>query len=253
MKGDKMPNWCDNYLSITGPQESLDELVEQMKQPYQVITQDWKTKEIQESTREGEFLMWNIIRPIDTDSYFGLAEMKAEQDKLVLAQLDPDPAVADPKLEAEQLGQALAEKLTNFDVGSVIEQFHADIATKEDWYHWNIRNWGTKWELSDADVSRNSPTNLTVTYQTAWSPAVEAVDKLAQQYPMLTFFTRAIEEGMDFAFELTWENGERGDEIDLEINHDLKMSIWGECECEWDEDLDEERRAELGCPPKEVE
>lgn len=246
MKGDKMPNWSDNYLTIEGPSESLDELVNQMKQPYQVLHQDWKTCEITEQTVEGEFLLWNIIRPLDIDTYFGVDEMKARQDSLVLAQLDPEPAVAEEQT-AEQLGEALAKKLADFDLGATIEQFHKDVAEKNDWWHWNVRNWGTKWDVSDPDVQRHSPTKLAIGFQTAWSPPLEAIDKLAEQYPMLSFFMRAIEEGMGFAFEVNWDNGERGPELDFEMNHEKRMELYGECECEWG-DPDQDRREELGCP-----
>ena len=248
-----MPNWCETNLVITGPSESLDELEKQMKQPYQVITQDWTTKEIKEQTTEGEFLLWNIIRPLDTDTYFGLAEMKAEQDKLVIAHLDPDPFEA--KDEVKEVIKGIEKKIENFheDILTFAEQFHNDIQTKEDWYHWNIRNWGTKWEIANAQPLRNKPTELIYDFSTAWSPCAEAIDKLSAQYPMLAFTMRAIDEGMAFACEIHWADGVRAFDMDLDITHDLVMDLYGECSCEWDDSMDDSDRAEKGCPAKEVE
>ena len=49
----------------------------------------------------------------------------------------------------------------------------ADIG--EDWYHWSIENWGTKWDVAGSndgvvDVKENE---ITLYFDTAWSPPLE--------------------------------------------------------------------------------
>jgi hypothetical protein len=74
----------------------------------------------------------------------------------------------------------------------------------DDWYNWNLRNWGTKWDVA---VSSNdtSPTtymeetdngeNYVVYYnfETAWGVADKALVNLSSQYPDL-LFTLSYEE-----------------------------------------------------------
>ena len=40
----------------------------------------------------------------------------------------------------------------------------------EDWYGWRIANWGTKWDVCDADVHYATTTRLVVEFNTAWAP-----------------------------------------------------------------------------------
>lgn len=68
----------------------------------------------------------------------------------------------------------------------------------EDWYDWNIRNWGTKW--SSSECSFNTRQN-SVVFSTAWSPPLPVIIKLAE---LLKCELRLIyfEPGMGFAGDL---------------------------------------------------
>ena len=73
------------------------------------------------------------------------------------------------------------------------------------WYDWNVRNWGTKWDvaLSDNDeygeteLVEDNSTNLIYRFNTAWNYPEPAIMKLAEQYPDLTFV-------LDFEEETGW-------------------------------------------------
>ena len=66
-----------------------------------------------------------------------------------------------------------------------------------DWYNWNIRNWGTKWDVAVAEGDEHSDTymegpvsngdNKVVYYnfETAWARPMQALIKLSEQYPSL--------------------------------------------------------------------
>lgn len=68
----------------------------------------------------------------------------------------------------------------------------------DDWYNWNIRNWGTKWDVAVAEDEQYPETymeehdngeNKVVYYNfnTAWSRPLMAILKLSEQYPNLLF------------------------------------------------------------------
>jgi len=65
------------------------------------------------------------------------------------------------------------------------------------WYQWNIRNWGCKWDSCNTEVTsplavhKDKATDemiATVTYsfETPWSPPTEALTALSKKYPRLT-------------------------------------------------------------------
>ena len=192
-----MPNWTTNKLVITGDKEQLDELIAQVSAPYS------DDREGEDQMIEGNFLLWNIIRPTNLDQYYQRGEY-AEKPK------EPQP---DKSME------------------SIIGDIQEGFATGMDWYNWNVRNWGTKWEIDvdQAWVSRMSDTEVRYELQTAWSPPVEALDNLAKQYPTLTFTLMAIDEGDLYAVELGWNDGKRAYEIDLPLTHEIHERLHGYC------------------------
>jgi hypothetical protein len=223
-----MPNWVTNHLVITGDDESLNELVTQMRQPYQRPGED--------DMVEGEFLLWNAIRPLDMDTYL-------DQPSFV----KPDKPDTETN-EHVDIAQAVTEFLSN-DLTNLFEEFNQAVATQNDWYHWNLRNWGTKWELRDADLVA-SETRLSYCFDSAWSPPCEAIDNLAKQYPTLAFSMRFIDEGGGFCGETMWNNGNRAAEVELAVNHDTMTELWGYCTiCNSEDPTDDpNERIEYGCP-----
>ena len=83
----------------------------------------------------------------------------------------------------------------------------------DDWYSWNVRNWGTKWDVAVSSDEKYPDTymegpvpngdNLVVYYRfnTAWGVAEPALAELSSQYPDL-LFTLAYEEETGWGGEL---------------------------------------------------
>jgi hypothetical protein len=44
---------------------------------------------------------------------------------------------------------------------------------EENWYDWNVNNWGTKWDASVIDFTREDDNTIIVTFDTAWSPPIK--------------------------------------------------------------------------------
>jgi hypothetical protein len=79
------------------------------------------------------------------------------------------------------------------------------------WYDWNIANWGTKW-----DVEPNLQTNdgeIGLVFESAWSPPQRAIALLAEKFDDLSFYHAYLEEGMGFVGYDEYEGGKIVDEF----------------------------------------
>jgi hypothetical protein len=111
-----------------------------------------------------------------------------------------------------------------------------------DWYSWNNRNWGTKWDVAVSNESKYSDTVLDIDeangenhvlvyrYDTAWSPAFPVLEKLSAQYPDL-LLTLNYKEETGWGGECEFLRGEMISESDYN---------WQCYECDY---------RELGEPP----
>jgi hypothetical protein len=87
------------------------------------------------------------------------------------------------------------------------------------WYNWSVTNWGTKWNVIEAQLGYNDGADSAVYYfQTAWSPPVPWFEVTVKYFPWLNFSIEWQEGGMGFGGELTASQGVLGaiDEWDVE-------------------------------------
>lgn len=75
------------------------------------------------------------------------------------------------------------------------------------WYRWGLRNWGTKWDCWDAELSEEKD-HLKYKFITAWSPPFPIYDKLMKLYYQLIFDIVSYEPMNYWACELEAKNGE---------------------------------------------
>lgn len=66
------------------------------------------------------------------------------------------------------------------------------------WWDWRVQNWGTKWELNEVELIDESEDYLLYRFDTAWSPPVKWLEKVAKDYPELDFRLKYEEEGVGF-------------------------------------------------------
>ncbi len=65
--------------------------------------------------------------------------------------------------------------------------------TEYNWYVFNNREWGTKWDIGMSDgnkycetsLDHEDETSLTYRFSTAWSPPLPVIETLSKQYPKL--------------------------------------------------------------------
>ena len=194
-----MPNWVYNTLTIEGSPSSVQKLKEQVSAPFTREHDQWNMEtgkmELKEYTYSNPvFAFWNIIKPTDLATYALQKDHKADDSSLFGG---------------------------------------------NNWYDWNVRNWGTKWDVSvsddekwpDTELLNDEPNGenqvLVYRFNTAWSPAVPAIEKLSEQYPDL-LFTHSFEEEQGWGGELEILNGN----LLSESQYDWKCR---ECDYEADE------------------
>ena len=77
----------------------------------------------------------------------------------------------------------------------------------DNWYDWHIKNWGTKGDASNAELTMDDDEYLEYIFETAWSPPVEWLEKVSKKFPKLEFRMKYEEEGMGFIGIAKGSNG----------------------------------------------
>ena len=172
-----MPNWVYNGLTIEGKSESVTKLTEQMNQPFHMVHDSWDTETMKMGKKDTLY----------SNPVFAFWNI-----------------IKPTNLEAYQ-------NQPNHKPNQSIEDMMKHDG--EDWYNWNNRNWGVKWDVAVSndneypDTSLEGPVqngeNLVVHYNfnTAWGVAMQALTNLSSQYPEL-LFTLSYEEETGWGGEL---------------------------------------------------
>lgn len=177
-----MPNWCFNELTVSGSAEAMAEFYTMLDNDSEFRMNSFlpQPEELRGTTSPNQF------RPLD--------EKKPEviNGSVVMIEVDAD--------------------------GLTLEEFtahKAELREKygyDNWYDWNIANYGTKWDLNDAGEQYRNETSYGVCYDTAWSPNCEFVVAISAMFPELEFELTYNESGMGFAGKLTASGGDYNDE-----------------------------------------
>jgi hypothetical protein len=77
--------------------------------------------------------------------------------------------------------------------------------TEYNWYNFNVREWGTKWDARDVDLLEDDETYLHYKFDTAWSPPTPVIEKLARQNPNLNI-TLEYREEQGWGAEITFND-----------------------------------------------
>jgi len=156
-----MPNWCYNSLSIEGSKEDISAIKIQLNQPYVKQHDQWNPE-----TNEMEVKDYTYSNPIFAFHNIYNHKQDGVSDEEYIKQPDHTLPIA------EQM-----EFKTN------------------DWYSWNVRNWGTKWDVGvgddneypETELMEEDDTSLAYRFNTAWSPPLPAIEALSAQYPDVEF------------------------------------------------------------------
>jgi hypothetical protein len=174
----KMPNWVFNGLTVEGNPDSVKKMMAQLNKPFKQLHDSWDVSTntfMKKDTLYAEpiFAFHNIYNYLDA----GITEEEYMS--------QPDHSLP------------LQEQM----------QFKTN-----DWYSFNVREWGTKWDVAVSVNDKYPDTNYEDTpngdnhvvhynFNTAWSRPMPALQKLSAQYPDL-LFTLTYEEETGWGGEL---------------------------------------------------
>ena len=94
------------------------------------------------------------------------------------------------------------EQVKNPDGSIFYETYNFPDGKNDDrWYHWNIQNWGTKWDITadSVEIELEDSEMLEVSFDTAWSPPEPICKRLREMFPESSFSWFYDEPGMEIA------------------------------------------------------
>lgn len=109
---------------------------------------------------------------------------------------------------------------------------------EDDWYNWNVANWGTKWDACEAEQDAEyaaADGALVYRFDTAWSYPEPVFSRLTEQYPLLRFtFEYQEEQGWGGTFLGAGGRLTSTETYDIPQSH-AEMAMRGVgCYCEFD-------------------
>ena len=114
--------------------------------------------------------------------------------------------------------------------------------TPNNWYNFNNREWGTKWDCSSAEIVTEDEGEITYSWTSPWSPPIPVFEAMAKQHPKLAF-------DFEWEEEQGWGGAARGSngffgitsEYDTPDSHaDYEARGRSEnCNCKWSDDQDD--------------
>lgn len=176
-----MPNWCMNELSVSGEAKELKKFV--------MDSQGLPAKYPPVYRADGTIL---FDSPKYTEPYFCFNALLPTPEEVLAIGFDGHEKI--PELNRRYA-------------------LHGQTLYPIDGYHWNIANWGTKWDVySDAITPEDmgwheGAEKICFSFDTAWSPPCAWLEAIAEKYPALHFQLHYEEPGCFFAGDLYGENG----------------------------------------------
>ena len=179
-----MPNWVYNGLTIEGSPDSVKKLMEQMNKPFVMLHDNWNT-----DTGKMEVTQTTYPNPVFAFHNIYNHTQAGITDEQYLKQ----PEHTLPLQEAMKF-------------------------QGNHWYDFNVREWGTKWDVAVSSNDTNPDTYMEYTvngenhvvyynFNTAWSRPMPALIKLSNQYPDL-LFTLVYQEETGWGGEMELLRGE---------------------------------------------
>ena len=85
------------------------------------------------------------------------------------------------------------------------------LSDKPNWYDWRVKHWGTKWDIT-AYLEWDDEDCVEYSFDSAWSPPYNFVEKVSKDFPLLRFRLKYEEPGMCYMGVATSVNGNLDDQ-----------------------------------------
>jgi len=137
------------------------------------------------------------------------------------------------KLTVEHTDVSMVDRFEKaYNLGKACEEF-LPLPEGEDWYGWQIDNWGTKWDIgADMGTDREEYHGLKATrvgnqvscsFDSAWSPPIGLYDKLVE----LGYDVKASYWEPGMAFCGIWDNG-ADNYVEYPSKDMIPVALWNE-------------------------
>lgn len=223
-----MPNWCENSLTVYGKGAAIKDFLARLKgkKPYY----PWNEYFFGCSGEEQkEVLCFNALWPVPKDvlesGYDGGERFALLLDELKRLNIMP----AKIPVTIEELNQclpAIKQSLDQVNVDPEEKKLACELVDSLlcipfkscCGYDWQIKNWGTKWDVEfglsmDESLKDNEETAIYLNADTAWSPFKEFLNNISPMFPELRFELTYAEPGCDFSGVYAIENGNVADDL----------------------------------------
>lgn len=160
-----MPNWATCTLSFAGPAQGVS------------VIRDAIDPSSDDSNRRFDF---DKLLPTPTELIDIASPMKIVDDQ------DSADAINKDFGSVRAVTRATAQRL--------LDEYGA-----ADWYQWRLANWGTKWTGSYAEVRLDSPDELIVRFDTAWTEPGPLLQAMCQKHGLTVSGGVIYEDGNEFA------------------------------------------------------
>lgn len=247
-----MPNWVTNRLTIEG--ENAEEIVQSL-----FIKDEYKR----------DYFDFNLICKMPEELDIEKGSRSKDGLKLYIAKINPmisEVGTKEDKMELNEFsnrmikvfGKSAIGRIPNIlmrneeviamrlhykdDFDNVVNLGEKAFKNLEkygytDWYDWRCDNWGSKWNACNTFLCDDKKT---IYFDTAWSPSVPLVKKLAEKYPQLKITHEYAEEQIAFyCGKHEYANGQLVERNDYEEYskeaYELYFDLWG-CEDEFEFD-----------------
>ena len=222
-----LSNWCSNTLSVNGSEKEIERFKKAVHGDFEIavlkkgvqkaydnyMSADKYVDNLKEYVRLKKMSVDKLFKTQlhyikDKDGNYGEIPSILSFNKLVPCPnelLFPDTNSGKSKKESDEINKQNKKKYG-----------HANS------YEWFWANWGTKWDVNcDATCLTETPTSLFYSFETAWSPPVEWLEKVCAIFPLLEFELEYEEGGVGLQGRATGSNGCLNNETwDYEYNDD---------------------------------
>jgi hypothetical protein len=240
-----MPNWCWNSLTIEGNKESISKFRKILNTPDRTellcksedkenLRKEYLKEEKKRGNHTEDIITFVNSQTKDINEFIiNEYRIKSGLDIKVIQNGDVVSFVKNGMLNlfhpmpTELLGTTSPSRESNADL---IAKYGVD-----NWYDWHCNNWGTKWDVDVQDNGYDSSEDeeyINLSFESAWSPPTEWLNKVAQDYPSLKFLLEYEECGCAFkgTLEICEDEGVFEDKC-WDWNGDC-----GECETDYTEE-----------------
>ena len=157
-----MPNWVINRVTVSGKESNIKKFADKCL-----------NKEV-----GGDFVPFSLDRVIRMPKSLNI-------ESLSRAKWGMEYLLADDEKKAEMM-RGVRKPMTKRDYNKTLSLGRKALKNVEKygfptWYEWRLKNWGTKWDVSDCDAEI-SPTSVLINFQTAWSTPFVALQTMSKKF-----------------------------------------------------------------------